>query len=424
MLRKIKNFAGGQLLRDLRSTVLLQVLARFFQIVAVIHAARCLDDANGESSEALGWAQYLQFILTLGLDIVAVRHLAAKSLALKDVVPSIFTVRLLLYSFSALLWLVFLFYGDFSPQQRSLWMAAILNLLALGMNFQWIFQGLQKMPVFSCIQAGTSFLISAYFLAFFRPGIQAGTDLWVMGIFQGIATFLTWWYLKRAYSLSLFHSKWYQNILKWIHEGMPNWVFGLLYNTLITIGMLTIRTFAVAPQFSNHEDAYANLYKLGMAAQFILAFAGSVIYTRIVIWRHQRNDFFARVFLLILMVIGSGSLVWTFLHWSYQWVYPTLFPNPIFQAGAPFLSWMIFGRFFGLASGILVWGLLAYQKDWMVVRWSVLPVLLTVLLHFILIPKHGMTAAVFLNFGGECLLFTCCFCAFLRLRSGVKKKFA
>jgi len=205
-------------------------------------------------------------------------------------------------------------------------------------------------------------------------------------------------------------------------EGMPNWVFGLLYNTLITFGMLSIGKLASAQKFPNHDDAYGTLARVAMATQFILAFGGSVIYTRIVVWRHERDNFFLRVNLVCFGVVLLGILCCSSFHFMHSWLFPLLLPNPIYQPGAPYLSLIIFGRFLGLASGILVWSLLAYRKDWDAVKCALLPVLVTVGLHFYWVPLHGLKAVVYLYFCGELMLFSFCLVAFMYLKREVTLK--
>ncbi|MBT5471609.1 MAG: hypothetical protein HOK41_13480 [Nitrospina sp.] len=280
------------------------------------------------------------------------------------------------------------------------------------------------MPKFSLIQAMTSIGIAIYFLLVFKRGIPVGADLWVMGIFQTVVTVGAWIYVRNHFRVRLFSFKGVRELLGYIYEGMPNWVFGLLYNTLITFGMLSIRKLTLGGPFQNHNDSFGNLQRVAMASQFILAFGGSVIYTRIVVWRHERDDFFLRVKLVCFAVITLGLFLCGFLHSIHNWLFPLIFPRTIYQSGAPYLSIVLFGRFLGLASGILVWSLLAYRKDWVAVKCAILPVLLSVGLHFYYVPLFGLKAASFLYIGGEMGLFLCCAMAFLILKKEIINKSA
>lgn len=310
---------------------------------------------------------------------------------------------------------------NLSPEESILWCAAILNLFVLGMNFQWVFQGLQKMPMFSLIQSLTSIVIASYFLLIFRPGIHMGADLWVMGIIQALVTIGSWYYIRCQWHVYLINFSDIKKLFQFVVEGLPNWIFGLFYNTLITFGMLSIKSLTSSGDFANQDDSYANLSRIAMATQMILAFGGSVIYTRVVVWRNERSDFFFRVTLICGMVILAGMLSCGVLHMSYPWLYPLLFPDEIFHSAGPYLSITVFGRFLGLTSGILVWSLLAYHRDWLTVQCAFVPVLVSVILHFYFVPRYGLVATTWLYVGGELGLFICCFAAFIHLKKQTVK---
>jgi hypothetical protein len=543
LFHRTKALMGGRMLSDIRGTMVIALFGRVCHFFAFVYAARCLGDGLGESTEALGWAQYLQFVLTLGLDIVAVRHLAAKTISFDQLVPSVFTSRLLIYGFCSLVWVFGLLCLKLPWHVFQLWLAAVLNLFTLGMSFQWVFQGKERMPAFTLIQALISACILCCFLVGFsvgdspqlsrndvrfpneiasqlresiRPvdqwlldqlsdetkitlnvrneaafdedqftnavindlnriiqgdlidsgnlegiqldpvinemlfqqpvgmqvqklnrqileevfgdkiskinlGTKAGADLWVMGICQLLVTTGAWIYIKIYYRVSLYAKRKWRDIGVYINEGLPNWIFGLLYNTLITVGMLSLKRLSAGnAQFANHDDAYATLYRLALAVHFILAFIGSVIYTRIVIWKNERNDFVFRVALVCSGVIVCGVLSCSVIHWVHPVLYPFLFQKEVFLPAAPYMSLMLLGRFVGLTSGILVWGMLAYHRDWRAVYCAIIPVSGSVLLHFLLVPQYGMHAAVLLNLGGELGLFFFCLIGFVGLRKSVQ----
>ena len=102
-----------------------------------VYASNCLLEEFGESSFVLGWAQYVHFILTLGMDVVAVRYLADASKRAGDLIPSLFTGRLFLFGMTALVGgLVCLVHFEGQPKLLFLCFGALLNFFALGMNAQ------------------------------------------------------------------------------------------------------------------------------------------------------------------------------------------------------------------------------------------------------------------------------------------------
>ena len=88
-------------------------------------------------------------------------------------------------------------------------------------------------------------------------------------------------------------------------------------------------------------------------------------------------------------------------------LYAWIFPSEVYQPAAPFVSWMVLGRFLALASGVLSWAMFSFHRDWLAVRCAFLPISVAVALHFWLVPLHGFKASVFLYLGGELGLFLC-----------------
>ena len=398
-----------RVLKQVFSSMTLSLIGRLSQFLGFVYVARCLEAAMGESSRALVWGQYLHFLLTLGMDVVAVRYLADGSRQLKEVLPALFTGRLILFLFSSLALVLIPWCLDgFSNASGYLWAAGGLNLLALGMNAQWAFQGLHRMPAFSLIQAGISIASMIAFYLFLRPGSVAGSDLWCMGLAQCLGAGFSWAYLMKNYRIQLFTKVWFPSMVAFWKEGLPNWIFGLIYNTLITFGMLTVRWLTRdQTAFSDHESVMGQLYRFTMAIHFILGYGGSVIYSRIVVWREESKLFQQKVMRVIGFVLAAGLGASAAIHWLHQPLYHWLFPAEIYQPGAPFVSWMVMGRFLALASGVLSWAMFAHRQDWLAVRCAIFPILIAVVLHLWIVPVHGFRGAVVLYLLGELGLFLC-----------------
>jgi hypothetical protein len=182
----------------------------------------------------------------------------------------------------------------------------------------------------------------------------------------------------------------------------------LIYNTLITFGMLTVGWLTRdQTAFSDHESVMGQLYRFTMAIHFILAFGGSVIHARVVSWRQDLVFFKRRIIQLNLLIVIGGLSSSLFLHWLHQPLYQWLFPAEIYQPGAPFVSWMVMGRFLALASGVLSWAMFAHRQDWLAVRCAIFPILIAVVLHLWIVPVHGFRGAVVLYLLGELGLFLC-----------------
>jgi len=214
--------------------------------------------------------------------------------------------------------------------------------------------------------------------------------------------------VKKRYGVRLLNPNWLQPLGSFLKEGVGNWVFGLLYNTLITIGMLSVVPLTRGnSDFMHHDDVFGNLYRFTLAIHFILAFGGSVIYAKIVTWKQDLMVFWKYVLTTIGWILLIGLLTSFLLHLIHRPLYAWIFPSEVYQPAAPFVSWMVLGRFLALASGVLSWAMFSFRRDWLAVRCAFLPISVAVALHFWLVPLYGFKASVFLYLGGELGLFLC-----------------
>jgi len=410
------------MIKQIFSSMGFSVIGRLAQFIGFVYASNCLLEEFGESSTALGWAQYIHFILTLGMDVVAVRYLADASKPVGDLIPSLFTGRLILFGSIALIGvLVCLFYFSDQPRLMSLCCGAFLNLFALGMNAQWVFQGKHDMPRYSVIQAIISILTVLCFYIFLTRQSVAGSDLWCMGIVQTAGIVYAWALAKKRYGVRLLNPNWIQPLGSFLKEGLGNWVFGLLYNTLITIGILSVVPLTNGnPNFIHHDDVFGNLYRFTLAIHFVLGFGGSVIYSKIVTWKHDIIVFRKNVLATIGWIILIGLFSSILLHIIHRPMYAWIFPAEVYQPAGPFVAWMVFGRFLALASGVLSWAMFSFRMDWMAVRCAFFPILLAVISHFWLVPLHGFKASVFLYVAGEMGLFLCSLVGFWFMLSQIR----
>ena len=410
--------ATRKVLFDIGSTGIWQAAGKLAQVFGMLHAMDCLGGANaGISGRVMGMAMMLQVILTLGIDVVAVRHIAAKSQTLRQLIPVIFSTRLILHGIIACLWTFITLLANLSPVETIAWLIGGFYFLVIGMNYQWYFQATERMPALSRIQTLTTFAISAYFLIVFRPGQAAGMDLLVLAIGHGMVTGWVWFRIRREMGIPMLTMNFGSDALKLLKEGQANWLFGVAYNALTLLGLLLIPYLLPASTRDTELGMFRASNQLALALQLILTYVGYIFYPKIVTWRQERlPDFRPRVLCLALIVwicgiLGSG-LIW----WIGEPFFKLAYKNPDFHPGFQILPVMVMAKFIGMASGFMTWGLLAEHKDWLAVRCCVLPVLITAALHWWFVPDHGFIAAGWLYALGEMLLFLACTTAFLRLK--------
>ncbi len=413
-----------KVLLDVGSTGVWQAAGKMAQVFGLLHAMDCLGlDNAGISGRVMGTAMILQVVLTLGIDVVAVRHIAAKSQTLAHLLPVIFSTRLILHGGIAVLWTLATIIAPLSSAETFAWLVGGLYFLVIGMNYQWYYQATERMPALSRIQTLTTFAISAYFLLVFKPGQAAGMDLLVLAIGHGVVTAWVWFEVRRENSVPMLTFHFRKEAIQLLKEGQANWLFGVAYNALTLLGILLIPELLPKETRDTELGLFRSSNQLALALQLVLTYVGYIFYPKIVSWRKQQlPDFRLRVLGLggIVLVVGLiGSLV---IHTFGEPFFQLAYSNKDFHPGFKILPIMVLAKFIGMASGFMTWGLLAEHKDWLAVRCCILPLLLTTALHVVFVPDHGYIAAGWLYALGELLLFLACTLAFLRLKLSFSTK--
>ncbi len=408
-----------QILWNIGSIGFWQTAGKIVQIFGYGHARLCMGETHwGISGQVMNVAIFLQVVLTLGIDVVAIRRVAAKSQLLEELLPIIFTFRLIMHLGLAAVWSVVVLLAPISHMEATAWLAGGIYFLALGMNFQWYYQATEQMAFLSRVQTLTTFAVSLCFFLFIQPGQAAGSDVFVLALVHGVATIWIWVKVRMESKTSLFRTQSFRTLWRRIREllweGRASWLFTVSYNGLAIMGMLLLPALMGKKEGDPQSGFFRDSYQPCLALQFVLNYVGYIFYPKIVVWRNEKLSVFRpRVVGLAVGawtvgILGSLSLLWL--------------AEPLFRliyredtSSASIFPIMVLAKFIGMSSGFLVWGLLAEHQDWLAVRCCLFSVLIAFILHFVFIPKYGFAAAGWLYAGGELLLFATCLTAFLRL---------
>lgn len=408
-----------QILWTIGSIGFWQTAGKIVQIFGFGHVAHCLEKTHwGISGQVMTAAIFLQVVLTLGIDVVAVRRVAAKSQLLEELLPVIFTFRLALHLGLAAVWMAAVLLAPIPQMETAAWLAGGIYFLAIGMNFQWYYQATARMAFLSRVQTLTTFAVSLCFFLFIRPGQAAGSDILVMALVHGLATVWIWEKARLESKTSLFWTQSFpilwRRIRELVREGRASWLFTVGYNGLAIMGMLLLPALMGKKEGDPQSGFFRDSYQPCMALQFVLSYVGYIFYPKIVVWRNEKPAVFRpRVVGLALGAWVVGILGSLPLLWLAEPLFGLIYRED--ASGASIFPIMVLAKFIGMSSGFLVWGLLAEHKDWLAVRCCLFSVLSAFILHFVFIPKYGFVAAGWLYAGGELLLFATCLTAFLRL---------
>lgn len=407
----IARFFGSKLGRNFTGTIFWHVLARIVQVVGMGYAARCLGkEAIGHSGTVMTVATCVQQVLGFGFEIALVRHFARGRDAARELLPAVFTFRGLVAMGSALVWVAASLLWAHPVDARWVWLWGAPNLAFLLMDYSWVFQAEERMPVLTRLQLWITGISSLIYLVAFRPQQTPGSDLAVsvgVNVVIGIAV---WRDAQRRFGVRLWDLSSMRRAWDLVGEGRPVWLYNVTYWVHHML-QLPLVHFLLGPDSSG---LYRSAAQLVMSAQAVIVFFLQTAYPRMIEWR--RSDPVAYVRRIWLMSIGWFAAGWV----AYAVVFALRDPiyhfiyGSQFAAGASILPVLLLGKFVAAPNGMFLWALFADHRDWTGVR-SVAPLLaLESIVNCLLIPHLTLPQIAWLSVISEGILIVITATAFQR----------
>jgi len=391
----------SKLIRDFSSTMLWQLLGKLFQVVGMVYATRCLGPDNiGVSRAVITLAMTLQLCLAVGLDAVAVRHVAKGLTKAGDIASAIFTFRFVLGFLAALFWAFAVSFSSLEAGEKWTWLAGALFLLVCCMDYSWIFQATEQMPRASRFQLASSMIASIWFVLFFHKGQSVGSDLYVLLVANAIVVAVVWWKISNEFGFRCFSVLRLSSAKKMFLEAWLIWLFNLGYYLLANIAQ--IMTYFILGKESS--GLFGSAQYLVLALQMFLHYFGILMAPRLMAW-HKDNVFMFRRRVFVIAGIASfvGVLVFGFLWLVVDWLYPLLYGDA-FTSASGLLPWLVLGKFFAVGTAMFTWGLWAQHRDKLPVLCCLPCCFVSAGLYFILLPKFGNLASAWITLGAETTL--------------------
>ena len=394
-------FFKGKLFRDFSNTMLWQLLGKFFQVVGMVYATRCLGPDNiGVSRTVITLAMTLQLCIAFGLDAVAVRHVTKGIAKVSEIASAIFTFRFVLGFLAAMLWALAVSLSKLEGGEKWTWLAGSLFLLVCCMDYSWIFQATEQMPRASRFQLISSMIASVWFVLFFNKGQSVGSDLYVLLAANSIVVALVWWKISNEFGFKCFRVLHLSSAKKLFIEARLIWIFNLGYFLLANMGQ--IMTYFILGKESS--GLFGSAQYLVLALQMFLHYFGILMAPRLMVW-HKDNVVMFRRRVLMIAVIAScfGFAIFGVLRLVVDWLYPLLFGGA-FASASVLLPWLVLGKFFAVGTAMFTWGLWAQHRDKLPVFCCLPCCFISGGLYFILLPKFENLASAWITFGAEAAL--------------------
>lgn len=384
-----------------------QLLGKAVQVFSAAYAYRCLGPANvGLSGTILSYTALCYTLFDFGLERIAIRRIAAAPADSRPVAAAVFALRVVVAVIALVIWTsVAAAMSRFTFDRITLvWLLGSLYLFIGLAGTNWYFQATDRFPTFTAIQTMVSLVTSLTFLLAFRPGQAPGSDLAVMVIVEGVVLVAVYAWIFRRHDIHPFRLAELASALRYLRESHANWWFSLAYCALSTMTLPICFLVLDEGECGWFRAAAA----LATSGQMLLNSVGALLNVRIVAWRKASHaKFNRRLALLTWSVLASGLLV-TAVTWMVRLPLFRFLYGVAFLPGADSIAPLVAGKFFAMASGVQVWGLLAGHFDRAPVRAIMIPLAASTAIHLILIPMYGATGGAFAYLAGELLLFFAC----------------
>lgn len=397
---------AGRVVRAFGWAAFWQVLGKLIGVAGLSYAFRCLGpESVGVSGTVLASVMVAQLVLDFGLDIAAVRHVAAGTVKWEDLTPALFTLRAGLAAAVLAAGTGLLLAWPGSATLRAVWWLGLVHLAFLTVSFSWYYQATDRMPWFSLVQNATTVATSLVFLLVFRPGQRIGSDLAVMLALNAAVTVGVWIWIRRRLGRRLWQPASLPLAWRLFREARPLWVFNLLYTALINLN-LPLCTLLLGDREAGYFRSAAMLVA---AVQVFLSYFALILNPRIVRWRAAGPGVLRRRLGALTAALGLASGLGLAATWLLREPVILLLWGREFLPAAGVLPQLLAAKFLAVASGLLVWGLFAHYREWLAVACVVPSLVLALGLNLWLLPRHGIAAAAWLNFGAELLLLALTF---------------
>lgn len=378
----------------------LAFFSRAVGFLAMAYAARCLGPENfGISGTIFLSAAYFALLSHFGFDTVAVRQIAVQKTRVHQIAQPLLSFRALVLFALSLLWMIVSFYAA-PPYQRWLWLLGTLFLWTQGLNFFFVFQGIEEMGWHYATLALQSVLSALLIFFFFSPGMPLGADLVVTSIASAAALMASiglYAYKTRHCPFGAFSL---HDIAAPLREGWRYWLLAILIFTIANAQVPLLATMVDAAEVGIYRAGYA----VAMAVDFFFGSIYSLFLPRLTVWQAKGHIlFWKNLTKTVWLCVFFGGGLTLLLSIGAPFIYRLLLGEAFLDSVRVFQVLML-TRFVAFVSQPYSQALIAFQKDALVLRTGLFGAALYLGLAIFTVPRYGILAMAFSSLFTETVL--------------------
>lgn len=391
---------SSKLAHDAGKLLALQFAGRAVAFFASAYAMRSM------GPEQLGIGAFVLSIVAqgavlgdLGLNIAGVRALGNCPDRRDEIVSLVWGIRLRAGIVLSILMLIGVWILR-PVGSMTLWLLATPLLILSVLSPQWIFQGMERVPVFNAIQLIQTVITALLYFGLFRPGAKAELYLTVALVAQVLGWCLSYFVLRRQVDVNWWNFDWHQ---AWQMIRASGYAFMIVLTIFVYTGLeIPLITFLLSPQDAGVYRAAQGIVGVILP---VLAMLPSLIYPRLVIWKNRSDQEFRKKGITLMLVLAGLAIL---IDIGAVLVVPIAFRILLgagFEAGVWPCILLFIAKGFVLIGAVPAWGLLAYGLDKHQLSVALTVAVVSITLNLLLIPRFGIIAAASINAIGEAIIF-------------------
>lgn len=404
-IKIIKGISRHRLVQQSGQIFFWSIVTKGIAFFASAWMIRCLQPENLGISGVVSVAVIQAgLFINLGFDIVGARDIASNKDNARSIIETIIGLRMRVCLLLITIW--FLGIVFFHPPSNTLfaWLMGAPLLLVGAFNNNWIFQGLEEMPILSKITAFISLVSAAAYLLFFRPVMPAGSDLLVMIFANGVGLLFSWKFIHRKTRLSFFSTFDWQKakIMLW----NARWAFGMILVMFVysQLDVLLLARFVDITQVGQYR---CSTTMIGYVV-LVIGIIPTLLYPRYAVWYKKSPELLWRYqkYLAVVFAVITFPVMIVAIFISKP-LFHILYGISYNEAIIPFII-LVFAKMVVLVGGVYAWGILAAGRERSVFFIESIAALVSLILNLKFIPKFGIIAAASTNAISETVVLAGC----------------
>ncbi len=384
----LRRTRESKLAQDAVKLLFLQLASRLVAFFGSAQAIRSLGPEQlGTGAFAIAVVTQAAVLGDLGLNVAGIRAMHDEPERQTETISTVLGLRA---SASVVFAVVLLVWAATfrTTGTMLLWLLALPLIFLMVLNAQWIYQGIERVPVYNTLQLVQTLTAATLYFALFRSGATAELYVVVALVSQALSWSLSYYFLRGhvRFDLSLF--RWRRG---WEMLRKSSFAFAAVLTTFVYGGLdIPLVTLLL----STHDaGVYRAAQTIVGALTPLVAMVPLLVYPRLLVWKNEGIPTFVRygattmaALVALGFVIAVSSLVWV------PFAVSKLYGPAYLGSIVPCIV-LVAGSCVALVATVPAWGLYALNLDRRFLVVTIVAATVSISSNLLLLGRIGIVAA-------------------------------